>query len=135
MCDLAIVLMMLNHPKITKCFFEWYLTNSHELWPLPIVKNIKRHSKIFPEVETSATSTLQFSTSVESTADFLSNPSVRPSNFFLTSCLQIWIIFGTKLEDHKVRKLTEPDFPGKIMLINYSWKRVKNHGFWPFFQL
>ena len=57
-------------------------------------------------------SQLQFSTLVE----LQPQKVVRNQNYH-TSHLRISKIFGRKLDNDKLRKITRPDFPGKIWII------------------
>ena len=68
-----------------------------------------------PEVETSPARTLQFSTSVELEPLFVS-VLVSQAEISVTAS---WIFtkLGQKLEDNNRRKITRPDFPGKIWII------------------
>ena len=62
-------------------------------------------------------SALQFSTSVEPTAEKIVCVSVRPSKSYDTSSHRMILIFCMELDIDKVRKLTRPDSSGKIWII------------------
>ena len=69
--------------------------------------------------------TLQFSTSVEPRQwdrSRLVRRSVKKS--YHTSRSQNFPKLGQKLQGDESGTVTRPDFPGKIYLINYSWKQV-----------
>ena len=53
-------------------------------------------------------------------------PSVRPWRRISVTAPRIFLIFGMKLGDHEWRKVTEPDFPGKIWFAQKRGKRVQN---------
>ena len=68
------------------------------------------------QVDRRFSSPLQFSTLVELQLENVVRPCVRNQNYH-TSHHRISKIFGRKLDKNKLRKLTEPDFPGKIRII------------------
>ena len=65
---------------------------------------------------------LQFSTSVEPTAQKIVRVCVKVMSYHI-SRLRIFLIFGQKLDIDKLTKLTEPDFPKKIWIIQKFTKK------------